>query len=128
MSNSKNYDKSGVLEMLELNWHDNLVIVSFVAAIAGLVVLSDNASSDGADDSLGDSFAARTLSEEILIKMSFTYWIVYCISVFGLKLHLPEDSWLLLSLKLTTVLSYLLTASSILSLPLQRMAVRQVEE
>ncbi len=114
--------------MLELNWHDNLVIVSFVAAIAGLLLLSDNPTSDGADDSLRDSFAARTLSEEILIKMSFTYWIVYCISVFGLKLHLPEDSWFLLSLKLTTVLSYLLTASSILSLPLQRMAVRQVEE
>jgi hypothetical protein len=41
---------------------------------------------------------------------------------------LPEDNWLLASLKLTTVLSYLLTASSILSLPLQRMAVRQVED
>jgi hypothetical protein len=114
--------------MVELNWHDNLVIVSFVAAIAGLLLLGDNGTSGPADDSLRDSFAARTLSEEILIKMSFTYWIVYCISVFGLKLHLPEDSWLLLSLKLTTVLSYLLTASSILSLPLQRMAVRQVEE
>ncbi|MEG4283222.1 hypothetical protein QUB68_08845 [Microcoleus sp. A006_D1] len=106
--------------MVELNWHDYLVMVSFVASIAGLVLLGDNGTSGPADD--------RTLSEEILIKMSFTYWIVYCISVFGLKLHLPEDSWLLHSLKLTTVLSYLLTASSILSLPLQRMAVRRVEE
>ena len=106
--------------MVELNWHDYLVMVSFVASIAGLVLLSDNRNSQPTDD--------RTLSEEILIKMSFTYWTVYCISVFGLKLHLPEDSWLLLSLKLTTVLSYLLTASSILSLPLQRMAVRQVED
>jgi len=114
--------------MVELNWHDYLVMVSFVASIAGLLLLGDQRNSDQADDSLRDSFAARTLSEEILIKMSFTYWIVYCISVFGLKLHLPEDSWLLLSLKLTTVLSYLLTASSILSLPLQRMAVRRVEE
>ncbi|MBD0311532.1 MAG: hypothetical protein ICV86_01175 [Microcoleus sp. T3-bin5] len=114
--------------MVELNWHDYLVMVSFVASIAGLVLLGDNRNSQSTDDSLGDSFASRTLSEEILIKMSFTYWIVYCISVFGLKLHLPEDSWLLLSLKLTTVLSYLLTASSILSLPLQRMAVRQVED
>ncbi len=114
--------------MVELNWHDYLVMVSFVASIAGLVLLGDNRNSQPTDDSLRDSFAARTLSEEILIKMSFTYWIVYCISVFGLKLHLPEDSWLLLSLKLTTVLSYLLTASSILSLPLQRMAVRQVED
>lgn len=106
--------------MVELNWHDYLVMVSFVASIAGLVLLRDNRNSQPTDD--------RTLSEEILIKMSFTYWTVYCISVFGLKLHLPEDSWLLLSLKLTTVLSYLLTASSILSLPLQRMAVRRVED
>ena len=106
--------------MVELNWHDYLVMVSFVASIAGLVLLGDNRDSQPTDD--------RTLSEEILIKMSFTYWTVYCISVFGLKLHLPEDSWLLVSLKLTTVLSYLLTASSILSLPLQRMAVRRVED
>lgn len=106
--------------MVELNWHDYLVMVSFVAAIAGLLLLGDNRNSEAADD--------RTLSEEILIKMSFTYWIVYCISVFALKLHLPEDNWLLHSLKLTTVLSYLLTASSILSLPLQRMAVRRVED
>ena len=106
--------------MVELNWHDYLVMVSFVASTAGLVLLGDNRNSQPTDD--------RTLSEEILIKMSFTYWIVYCLSVFGLKLHLPEDSWLLLSLKLTTVLSYLLTASSILSLPLQRMAVRRVED
>ena len=106
--------------MVELNWHDYLVMVSFVASIAGLVLLGDNRNSQPTDD--------RTLSEEILIKMSFTYWTVYCISVFGLKLHLPEDTWLLLSLKLTAVLSYLLTASSILSLPLQRMAVRQVED
>ncbi len=114
--------------MVELNWHDYLVVVSFVASIAGLILLGDSRNSGAADDSLRDSFAARTLSEEILIKMSFTYWIVYCISVFGLKLHIPEESWLLHSLKLTTVLSYLLTASSILSLPLQRMAVRRVED
>ncbi|MEG4575359.1 hypothetical protein QUA56_22130 [Microcoleus sp. N3A4] len=106
--------------MVELNWHDYLVMVCFVASIAGLVLLGDNRNSQPTDD--------RTLSEEILIKMSFTYSIVYCISVFGLKLNLPEDSWLLLSLKLTTVLSYLLTVSSILSLPLQRMAVRRVED
>ena len=106
--------------MVELNWHDYIVIISFVAAIAGLLLLGDNRNSEAADN--------RTLSEEILIKMSFTYWIVYCISVFALKLHLPEDNWLLHSLKLTTVLSYLLTASSILSLPLQRMAVRRVED
>jgi len=106
--------------MVELNWRDYLVMVSFVASIAGLLLLGDKRESKLAGE--------RTLNEEMLIEMSFIYWIVYCISVFGLKLHLPEDSWLLLSLKLTTVLSYLLTASSILSLPLQRMAIRQVKE
>ncbi|MGB8687612.1 MAG: hypothetical protein WCD53_09785 [Microcoleus sp.] len=101
--------------MVDLNWHDYLVMVSFMASIAGLVLLCDR-NSQPTDD--------RTLSEEIPIEMSFIYWIVYCISVAGLKLHRPEESWLLLSLKLSTVLSYLLTVSSILSLPLQRMAVR----
>ncbi|MEG4037963.1 hypothetical protein QT998_01115 [Microcoleus sp. S1D4] len=106
--------------MVELNWRDCVVMISFMASIAGLLLLGNKRESKLAGD--------RALSEEMLIEMSFTYWIVYCISVFGLKLHLPEDSWLLLSLKLTTVLSYLLTASSILSLPLQRMAVRRVED
>ncbi|NJK69381.1 MAG: hypothetical protein HC789_08265 [Microcoleus sp. CSU_2_2] len=102
-----------------LNWHDYLVMVSLVASISGLLLLSDRKSKP-ADD--------RTLSQELLIQMSFTYSIVYCISALGLKLPLPEGSSLLQGLKLTVVLSYLLTASSILSLPLQRMAVRQVED
>ncbi len=105
--------------MIELNWHDYVVMVSFVASVVGLVLLGDR-KSQPTDD--------RTLSEETLIKMSFIYSIVYSISVLGLKMPLPEDHWLLASVKLTTVLSYLLTVSSILSLPLQRMAVRQVED
>jgi hypothetical protein len=105
--------------MLELNWHDSLVLVSFVGSIAGLVLLSDRKSKPEDD---------RTLSQEMSIKMSFIGWIVYCISVAGLKLHLPEDSWLSLIFKLSTVISYLLTVSSILSLPLQRINVRQVED
>ncbi len=105
--------------MVELNLHDYVVMVSFVASIVGLFLLADR-NSQPTDD--------RTISEEILIKMSFIYSIVYSLSVLGLKMPLPEDNWLLASLKLTTVLSYLLTVSSILSLPLQRMAVRQVED
>ncbi|MEZ2277010.1 MAG: hypothetical protein ACBR12_08850 [Microcoleus sp.] len=86
--------------MVELSLHDYLVMVSFVASIVGLVLLGDRHSGPTDD---------RTLNEEMLMKMSFLYW-------------------LLATLKLTTVLSYLLTVSSILSLPLQRMAVRQVKE
>ena len=46
--------------MVELNWHDYLVMVSFVASIAGLVLLGDNRDSQPTDDSLRDSFASRT--------------------------------------------------------------------
>jgi|GEM_PF-5127546 len=51
--------------MVELNWRDYLVMVSFVASIAGLLLLGDKRESKLAGD--------RTLSEEILIKMSFTF-------------------------------------------------------
>ena len=50
--------------MVELNWRDYLVMVSFVASIAGLVLLRDNRNSQPTDDSLGGSFAARTLWEK----------------------------------------------------------------
>lgn len=109
--------------MVELNWHDYLVMVSCVASIAGLVLLGDSTATDS-ETPAGE----RALSEEILIKMSFTYSIVYSISALGLNFPLPEDSIVLLSLKFSTVMSYLLTASSILSLPLQRMTVRHIEE
>ena len=48
--------------MVELNWHDYIVIISFIAGIAGLLLLGDNRNSGVADDSLRDSFAARTCS------------------------------------------------------------------
>ena len=50
--------------MVELNWHDYVVMVSFVASIVGLVLLGDR-KSQPTDD--------RTFSEETLIKMSFIY-------------------------------------------------------
>nr|MCU0547665.1 hypothetical protein [Oscillatoriaceae cyanobacterium Prado104] len=106
-----------------LNWHDYLVMVSCVASVAGLLLLGEPTATKSempADE--------RALSEEILMKMSFTYSIVYSISALGLNFPLPEESIVLLSLKFSTVLSYLLTASSILSLPLQRITVRQIEE
>ena len=42
--------------MVALNWHDYLVMVSFMASIAGLVLLCDR-NSQPTDDSLRDSFA-----------------------------------------------------------------------
>jgi hypothetical protein len=49
--------------MVELNLHDYVVLVSFVASIAGLFLLADR-NSQPTDD--------RTVSEEILIKLTLS--------------------------------------------------------
>ncbi len=104
--------------MPNLHWHDYLLFASLVASIAGLFLLSD-----------GDSTQASELetSEQMLLSMSFSYWIVHCVMVGILKLWHPEWEILSINLRLTATFSYLLTFSCILSLPLHRMSVRQVE-
>ncbi|MGE5660591.1 MAG: hypothetical protein ACM37W_28720 [Actinomycetota bacterium] len=104
--------------MPNLNWHDYLIFASSVACIAGLVLLS-NTRETPADE--------LEKTELILLRMTFSYWMVYCLAASTLKLSLPEWDILLMGLKATAVLSYLLTATCILSLPLHRIGVRQVE-
>jgi hypothetical protein len=73
-----------------------------------------------------DNEAAET--ERILFRMSFTYWLVYCIA-FGIqKFVLPDWENVSTTLKITTALSYFLTFSCIVSLPLHKFAVHEVEE
>lgn len=105
--------------MLNLSWHDYLVLISFAACVTGLFLLSD-----------GNQTQADDLeeTEETLFRMSFAYWMVYCVA-FGIqKIALPDWEILLLSLKITAALSYFLTFACVLCLPLHRFAVRQVED
>ncbi len=98
--------------------HEFFVAISFVACIAGLILLWENKSeAESSED-----------TEIILFRMSFSYWLVYCFA-FGIeKLVLPEWEIIITTLRITTALSYFLTFSCILSLPLHRFAVRQIEE
>lgn len=104
--------------MPTLNWHDYLVLISLFASIAGLFLLSDDKQAQ--EDELESA-------EQTLLRMTFGYWMAYCISFSLLKVGLPEWSNLIISLKLTAIFSYFLTFTCILSLPLHRMSVRQVE-
>ncbi|WP_414563546.1 MULTISPECIES: hypothetical protein [unclassified Anabaena] len=98
--------------------HEFVVAVSFVACIAGLLLLWDRKQPK---DNLEET-------EKILFRMSFSYWLVYCVA-FGIeKMILPDWETLLMSVKITTALSYFLTFSCILSLPLHKFAVRHIEE
>ncbi|OKH51885.1 hypothetical protein NIES2101_16480 [Calothrix sp. HK-06] len=99
--------------------HEFVVALSFLACIAGLALLW-NVKPEGNE-------AVET--ERILFRMSFTYWLVYCMA-FGIqKLVLPDWENVATTLKITTALSYFLTFSCIVSLPLHRFAVHEeVEE
>jgi peptidoglycan biosynthesis protein MviN/MurJ (putative lipid II flippase) len=99
--------------------HGLFVVLSFAACVAGLFLLSDTKNSQAND---------LEETEEILLRMSFTYWLVYCVAYGIQKVVLPDWEMVLLSLKITCALSYFLTFACILCLPMHRFAVRQVEE
>lgn len=106
------------MQILHSVWHDVILSFSLIASIIGLVLL---ANTNQAQVELEET-------EQILFRMSFAYWLVYCIACGAQKLILPDWEVLLLSMKLTAALSYFLTFACILCLPLRRFAVRQVEE
>jgi hypothetical protein len=98
--------------------HEFVVAVSFVACIIGLALLWDSKQQKNDIEE----------TEQILFRMSFSYWLVYCIA-FGIeKLVLPEWESAIMTLRITTALSYFLTFSCIVSLPLHKFAVHRVEE
>ncbi|MFQ4141442.1 hypothetical protein [Chlorogloeopsis sp. ULAP02] len=98
--------------------HDFVVAVSFVACILGLALLWNNKQQNDEAE----------ITEQILFRMSFSYWLVYCVA-FGIeKIALPHWEAIHMTLRITTALSYFLTFSCIVSLPLHKFAVRHVQE
>ncbi|WP_239033134.1 hypothetical protein [Leptothermofonsia sichuanensis] len=104
--------------MVHLSWHHDLLILSFFAAIAGLLLLLTDKRPDASDPEG---------TNRVLLMMSFAYWLVHCLAVGLQKLILPEWELVLTSIKLTSALSYLLTVACVLSLPLHRASIRTTE-
>ncbi len=104
--------------MPSLHWQDYLLILSFFAAIAGILLLFDG---NQANDTEAE------VTDRILLLMSFTYWLVHCLAIAAEKMITPELEMLTMSVKLTGVISYLLTFTCVLSLPLHRVSIRQTE-
>jgi len=104
--------------MVNLSWHDCLLILSFFASIAGIALLSID--KQPAKDEI-------EAADRMLMLMTFVYWLVYCVAFGVQKLISPDWETVLLSVKLTGVIAFLLTASCVLSLPLNRVSVRQTE-
>lgn len=106
------------LDMVNFSWHENLVILSFFASVVGISLLTID--KQPAKDEL-------EAADQMLMLMTFVYWLVYCVAFAAEKLISPDWEVMLLSIKLTGVISFLLTASCVLSLPLNRVSVRQTE-
>ena len=104
--------------MTNFSWHDYSVMISAIASIAGVVLVTTN--KQPAKDDV-------EASHYMLLLMTFAYWLVYCAAFVGQKLISPQLEAVLLSVRLTGVIAFLLTASCILSLPLNRASLRQME-
>ena len=99
--------------------HDLAVTISFIACIVGLLLLRDRNQQEDND---------LAITEIILLRMSFTYWLVYCFAFATQKIVSPNLEIVLISLKITAIISYFLTFSCIISLPLHRFATHEVED
>lgn len=104
--------------MATFSWHEYSIFFSFLAAIVGTswLILDKQPAKDEIE-----------AADHALMLMSFVYWLVYCIAFGVQRLISPEWEVVLLSVKLTGVIAFLLTASCILSLPLNRVSIRQTE-
>jgi hypothetical protein len=96
--------------MWNLSWHEYLVILSCFTSMGGLIACGR------AEDK--DPTEAEAM-QDTLIRMTFVYWIVYCISSFSDRIDtvMPQD--LACSLRILALLSYVLTFCCVLTLPLQ---------
>ena len=107
------------LNMSHTSLHESAVFLSFFASIFGILLALkvDSKHLTEVED-----------TDRMLMLMTFAYWLTYCIS-FGLQHLISSELELIFTpIRLTGVLAYLLTFTCALSLPLHKVAMRQVEK
>lgn len=106
------------MQIENLHWHDYLLLISFIGCIAGvwLTTTGKQAQLNEAEE-----------TERMLFLMTFTYWMVYCVTDGIQKLQLPEWDILLMSLQITATISYFLTFCCVTIMPLHRFSLRHAE-
>jgi hypothetical protein len=103
--------------MLHAGWYSYLLVTSLLSAGAGLGLLLTGERPPETDE--------HRVTEENFLRMTFVYWMVYTVAVLSQKLITPDWEALMLGLKLTAVLTYCLTFSCILCLPLHHFEARR---
>jgi hypothetical protein len=96
-------------------WIESVRLASFFASVIALFILYN-------DESTQTDFGEANWN---LMSFSCGYWIVNCLVGASQTCICPTWTTLVMSLKLTSLFSLLLTASCLMSLPLNQIAVRQ---
>lgn len=101
-----------------LGWQEYLMLSSFVACVAGLLLLfsSQQTKADDIED-----------MDRMLMMMIFAYWMVHCLAMGVQKFDLPDWEILVRSVRVTAACAYFLTFACVLCLPLHRISVRETE-
>ncbi|MDG2991660.1 hypothetical protein L3556_12055 [Candidatus Synechococcus calcipolaris G9] len=109
-------------------WHSWLLFLSAIASLIGILWLVHQEKQAGAQ---GQNVPELTLQQaygETLLRMIFVYWLLYC-GVKGLQGLVPlEGTDLGRMCQVTGLLSYLLTFSSVLCLPMHYVQARQGQQ
>jgi hypothetical protein len=92
-----------------LSWHDVLLIFSGLTSLAGVGYVYRWA--------IEEPTASQAL-QETLMRLTFVYWIVFCVSSLGQRLVTFLSSDLAYQLKILSLLCFMLTFCCLLSLPL----------
>jgi hypothetical protein len=106
------------LAMTSSDWIEYLRLGSFFASTIGLFILYN-------DESTQTDFGEANWN---LLAFSFGYWIVNCIAHSIQLCVCPSWSMVVLSLKFTSLFSFLLTFSCAISLPLNKVAAKHRTE
>ncbi|WP_298615712.1 hypothetical protein [uncultured Thermosynechococcus sp.] len=109
------------------SWSVGILIASAIAALGGLSWLLYTAHQEEKHFPLRECSPQEAYGET-LWRMIFVYWLVYC-GARGLQIAVPlEGTELGQMCKITALLALLLTASSLLCLPLHYWQARQGQQ
>ncbi|WKT82596.1 MULTISPECIES: hypothetical protein [unclassified Thermosynechococcus] len=109
------------------SWSVGILIVSAIAALSGLSWLLYTAYQEEKQCPLRE-YSPQEAYSETLWRMIFVYWLVYC-GARGLQIAVPlEGTDLGQMCKITALLAFLLTTSSLLCLPMHYWQARQRQQ
>ncbi|MGB8700030.1 MAG: hypothetical protein WCD18_11495 [Thermosynechococcaceae cyanobacterium] len=102
--------------MTALSWHDYLLITSCLTSAVGLTVFCHCP--------IPEPNAAEA-TQETLVRMTFIYWMLYCLSRLGQLWCDSTAQDFVCSLRVLALLSYVLTFCCVVSLPLHTIEQRR---